>query len=287
MVTKSVARRNLHALAGKRFALPGHPASREEKLRCEFADHFDPQGPVEMMWVADIAHCCAVIEVIRAQIAAVRVQQIKDTLAALFAYPDLRIEDEEVDGEAQFLEMYRPDFDAMRHAGFVAEAGTSLLDDPVFANLLGRISPQQAMQITLLQGSLHEEMRERDRLVRQIDRTRREVMRHAVDMAEAQHRAQCAGYVIAGLGAYLEAQAGDGTSRIPGDSDAGNERDSEAGDVPTENAPMENALAATMLTVDGDVGDAETADACTSDAQVADALTGDIETGDVLAEEHA
>lgn len=287
MVTKSVARRNLHALAGKRMPLPGHPAFREEKLRSEFADHFDPQGSVEMMWVADIAHCCTVIEVIRAQIAAVRLQQIKDTLAALFAYPDLRIEDEEVDGEVRFLEMCRPDFDAMRHANFVAEAGTSLLDDPLFASLLGRVSPQQAMQITLLQGSLHEEMRERDRIVRQIDRTRREVMRDAVDMAEAQHRAHCEGYVIAGLGAYLEAQRGDADCRILVVSDAGNERDSEAGAVPAENALAADPLAANMLTVEGDVGDAETGDACTSDAQVSDGQTGNAETGDVLTGELA
>ena len=48
----------------------------------------------------------------------------------------------------------------------------------------------ELQQLRTLQQMLHSELRERDRLINQIDRRRRQAMRDAIEWAEAERRAK-------------------------------------------------------------------------------------------------
>jgi hypothetical protein len=70
--------RRLNLLAGRRPPLPGHYHLREEGLRLKLAECFEPVNAIEMLWVADIAYCCAAIEMYRVQVAGFRMRILKE-----------------------------------------------------------------------------------------------------------------------------------------------------------------------------------------------------------------
>lgn len=102
MSRKSRVISQANLLAGTRHPLPGQSADHEERLRAELAGYFVPDGPVEAMWVADIAYCMSEIEVLRAQIAGFRMiameQAYKDTLQVVnleaVNWPDMGLDEQ-------------------------------------------------------------------------------------------------------------------------------------------------------------------------------------------------
>lgn len=77
MTYKSSLSRNARLKSGSRPAMPGQDPMREEELRIELAQEFQPAGLVEQVWVEDIAYRIAAIEVIRAQIAGCRMRFVE------------------------------------------------------------------------------------------------------------------------------------------------------------------------------------------------------------------
>lgn len=190
MSNKSALTRKANKLAGARLPLPGQSHNRETSLRAELSDYFVPDGPVEIIWVADIAYCMASIEVIRVQIAGFRMIKLKQAYRDLIEPNDFF--DEVLPGEG--LSKGKPDdwgrYDGLAEAGFIPPWNETFLDNPAFAELLGAISGQDAGRLRLLEQMLVDQAKERDRIINQIDRRRRQAMRDAIEQAEARHRAE-------------------------------------------------------------------------------------------------
>jgi hypothetical protein len=75
-------------------------------------------------------------------------------------------------------------------AGFTAAYNSTLLDDDVFAILLGSVSTPDIEQSRKLQQLMHDERKERDRIINQLERRRRNAMRDAIERAEESRRAE-------------------------------------------------------------------------------------------------
>lgn len=180
--------RRMNLLAGSRPPLPGHYNTREASLRTELVECFEPVNTMELLWVADIAYCTAAIELCRAQIAGFRMHMFRQAFENEF-------KSETVPGFPEFnrVSMFSPDeqADLARFAAqnFEARKDDDMLSETSFAMLLGVMSGHNVQQLRLLQQLLHDETRERDRLVNQIDRRRRQAMRDAIEVAEAKQRA--------------------------------------------------------------------------------------------------
>lgn len=169
-----------------RLPLPGQDPAREAQLLARLTDQFKPVGPVEEMWVEDVAWCSAHIEYIRAMIAAHKKRCIERAAhERQTTAPDLTMDDTKGDApalgsrEQLFLELFQ-------EQGYSPVAGGSYLANPTFAGLLGDFSEKEQQQMRELQGMLHEEHRERDRIIHQIHRTRQQDMVEAVAVLEAQ-----------------------------------------------------------------------------------------------------
>ena len=177
--------RRLNLLAGRRPPLPGHYHLREEGLRLELAECFEPVNAIEMLWVADIAYCCAAIEMYRVQVAGFRMRILKE--ARHDRASQGCAEDAVYSGsDRQYLaQLAGKDFHPPKNEPAISRDS--------FAALLGQVSPFELGGLRMLQQLLHDETKERDRLVNQIDRRRRLAMRDAIELAEAKQRAGAAG----------------------------------------------------------------------------------------------
>jgi|GEM_PF-4852390 len=185
---KSELTRRMNLLAGTRPTLPGHHNTREANLRTELAECFEPVNTMELLWVADIAYCTAAIEYYRVQIAGFRIYKFRKALKD-------ELEKDDMPDFPGFnrLSMYSPEEQAglARFAAqnFEASRDEDMLAETHFAMMLGTMTGYELQQLRSLQQLLHDETRERDRLVNQIDRRRRQAMRDAIEIAEANERA--------------------------------------------------------------------------------------------------
>lgn len=173
--------RRLNLLAGQRPPLPGHYHLRETNLRLELAACFEPANAIEMLWVADIAYCTAAMEMYRAQIAGFRMRALK-TARSEYAH--------EGHGEnGVYSKADRQELAALAARNFQAEKNEPVLANSSFATLLGHNSREDLTSLRLLQQLLHDETKERDRLVNLRDRRRRLAARDVIEWAEAKERA--------------------------------------------------------------------------------------------------
>jgi hypothetical protein len=188
-ISKAAVTRKLNQLGGVRPTLPGHDHDREASLRAELAADFKPVGAVEMLWLADIAYCTAVIEVIRAQMNGLRLRMVEEACRQIIA----ALRHSMPDDMAPASEYSQEDLDeltAMVERGFVAPWHGTFLNKPVFTSLLARASKSDIDTLRTLQLSLHEETKERDRIINQLDRRRRNAMRDAIELAEEARRVE-------------------------------------------------------------------------------------------------
>lgn len=175
---------------GSRLPGPGQDPLREEEWRSELTEEFRPEGLIEHIWVEDIAYRQAVIEVIRAQIAGFRIGAMHRSYLALLSAVDRRLET--ADDERVKMAFYPDDLVMLEQnwaRDFCVSKLRSDLERKPFAKLLGDMAPRDLAQLRQLQLYEHEEVRERDRIVNQLERRRRLVMRHAIEMVEARRRA--------------------------------------------------------------------------------------------------
>lgn len=190
MSRKSPVISQANLLAGTRHPLPGQSADHEERLRAELAGYFVPDGPVEAMWVADIAYCMSEIEVLRAQIAGFRMiameQAHRDSLQ-VGNWPDIGLYEQSSGNQKE-----RAWREIMAGNGFIAPSA-SWLDQPAFTGLLGAMSSQKAGHLRMLEQMMFELARERDRIVNQIERRRRQAMRDAIEKAQARYQVEIDG----------------------------------------------------------------------------------------------
>jgi hypothetical protein len=170
-----------------RLPLPGQCQDYEARLREELIEQFKPADAFEEMWIEDIAYCSVAIEHDRAMIAAFRLACLK------------RIQENLTKPEDAFMagSMATPVLDPRQEAllGLFEEQnlmpvnGVSYLANPTFAMLLGQLTSREHYQLRQLQMLVHQEMMERDRLINQLKRTRRQAMRDAIECAELASRA--------------------------------------------------------------------------------------------------
>ncbi|MEO7914551.1 MAG: hypothetical protein ABIR23_04180 [Novosphingobium sp.] len=207
-LTKGETTRRLNLIAGHRPSLPGHPAHREEDLRRDIAEHFAPVNAIEMLWVADIAYCTATIEVLRAQISGFKARLVRDAYQKLSADKEwnpqastslrsgVRNPMESASDGVIYAEGERHWLDDFAESNFQMADSKTALNSAAFAMVLSSMDRPNADQLRMLQQSLHDETRERDRLVSQFDRRRRQAMRDTIEWAEAKRRAGAAGVVL-------------------------------------------------------------------------------------------
>lgn len=208
MIDKSAATakgritRKTNQLAGPRMALPGHHHLREELLRAELIADFAPANRIEAIWVGDIAYCMAAIEHKRAQIAALHHLALRKTYQAISAPEPLHIPGDKVTpprfDEAAYPSQLRAEMDDYAASGFRARVPGTLLESEAFASLLGSLAARDMAVLRMLRQDLDLQTRERDRIINQIDRRRREAMRAAIERSEAHRRARAAGEPDAG-----------------------------------------------------------------------------------------
>lgn len=200
MTSKAAHRRKMHALQGTRRSLPGVACNLEFFYRTEIAAQFEPRNFVHTLWVCDIAYCCSAIDLLTAQLTAVRRQQLSQACSSIRSAEELRVAMEIGPEEAIFSPQGYNRLDQLEIDDFEAKGNKSLFDSHVFNVLLARTAELKALiQVRELQLQLHQERKERDRLLNQITRSQRDAARHAVEMAEAKHRASLDGYEIMGL----------------------------------------------------------------------------------------
>jgi hypothetical protein len=188
-IAKAATTKKMNQLAGARLSLPGHNAHRETALRLELTASFKPQDTGEMLWVHDIAYCTTGMEVTAAQIAALQRRHLAWACsAALSETPPAS----ELGGSHTFE--YSPQerewLQAFADGEFTASYNHTLLNDATFASLLGSVSKGDIETLRMLQQLLHDERKERDRIINQLERRRRNAMRDAIELAEEARRKQ-------------------------------------------------------------------------------------------------
>lgn len=195
MTFKRNLARQARLKAGSRPSLPGQDPMREEEWRIELTERYQPDGPFEQMWIEEVAYRQAVIEVIRAQIAGLRLRLVHSALEDIAR----RVADAEeprklgVDLASDISPMEREALEKWARAGTMPMALTNFLHDPLFAWLLGRADTKAAYLLRQLQIHEHEEVRERDRIINQFERRRRQKVWDAVELVEARRRAGLSG----------------------------------------------------------------------------------------------
>jgi hypothetical protein len=179
----------MNQLAGARLSLPGHNGHRETALRLELTASFKPQDTGEMLWVHDIAYCTAGMEVTAAQIAALQRRHVARACSA--ALSETRPASE-LGGfqTSEYSPQEREWLQAFADGEFTAPYKRTLLNDATFASLLGSVSKGDIETLRMLQQLLHDERKERDRIINQLEQRRRNAMRDAIELAEEARRKQ-------------------------------------------------------------------------------------------------
>lgn len=194
---KGYTTRKTNQLAGARIALPGQPNSREAELRADLIADFKPTNIPEKIWIGDLAHCMAAIEVKRAQIAGFYQVRLRETAREIVT-PNVLHNPEDPLSPAPFShsDFTKEERDAARFlvtCNFRPCGLPTLLDREEFAVLIGSLTAGDAAQLRQLEAALHETMRERDRIINQIERRRQQALRDAIALAEERRRARAAG----------------------------------------------------------------------------------------------
>lgn len=187
-IAKAAVTKKMNHLAGARLCLPGHSSSREQLIRADLTASFKPTSAAEMIWVNDIAYCTVMIEFIAAQIAALQTRQVASAYSAAVA--ERMPEEREFGGDDVYSAKDKACLTTYAEAGFTGSYNRSLLDDHLFASLLGRVSSSDVEMSRKLQQLMHDERKERDRIINQLERRRRNAMRDAIEQAEESRRAE-------------------------------------------------------------------------------------------------
>jgi len=197
MTIKPNLARRARLAAGSRPSLPGQDPLREEELRLELSEELQPRNRFEQMWIEDIAHRMAMIEVIRAQTAGLRMRLVSETIARLRKRRGNVLDrptDDIADLECFYADDLGPDelaaLQRWADIGLIPEPRSDYLADEQFAWLLGNLGPQEAQALRYFQILELEELRERDRIIRQLERRRRQEVVDAVRVTEARQRAK-------------------------------------------------------------------------------------------------
>jgi len=186
MMSTPPRKRRAREVQPVRLPLPGQDPAREAHHLARLTEAFKPVGPVEEMWVEDVAWCSANIEYFRGMIAAHRTRCIENAdYQRRTAAPPMGTEKAETHAPPP-SDRDQMHFDLFQTHGYSPPAGVSYLGNAAFASLLGAASEREQQQMRELQAMLHEEHRERDRIIRQIYRTRQQDMAEAVAVLEAQ-----------------------------------------------------------------------------------------------------
>ena len=164
-----------------RPALPGQDPGRVEQLLGQLAQELMPRDAIERLWLADIAYLTVRIEYFRAglrgyyaarQRAHLNPDQIETNFTDLFPSTDSSIGDE------------RRELRGFEGDDFEPQPGETHLDEPAFTRMLGRVIEANLETIVRLNEVETRLLRERDRVIIQFDRRRRDAVRAAVENAE-------------------------------------------------------------------------------------------------------
>lgn len=169
-----------------RLPLAGQSSDYEARMRQSLIASFKPADPVEEMWIEDIAYCAVAIEHDRAMIAAFLLACLRRVHAEL-TRPKGPFETESVRAN-NLTQMEVNWLHAFEDLHFTPRSGNSFLDDHHFAMLLGQLTSRERYQLRQLQTMLHQELMERDRIINQLQRSRRQAMFDALEIAERASR---------------------------------------------------------------------------------------------------
>ncbi len=169
-----------------RLPLAGQCADHEARLREKLIEQFKPTDAFEEMWIEDIAYCSVAIEHDRALIAAfvhACVQRIHAGMTSTI--PEFAV------GEGLSTPLdpaQRAWLATFEEQNFTPVNGVSYLGERHFVALLGQLAKRDHYQLRHLQLMLQEELVERDRVINQLKRSRRQAMIDAIEFAELEAR---------------------------------------------------------------------------------------------------
>jgi hypothetical protein len=169
-----------------RLPLAGQCSDHEARMREKLIEQFKPADAFEEMWIEDIAYCSVAIEHDRALIAAfvhACVRRVHANLTS--AIPKFAVGEglsTPLDpAQAAWLDMFEAQ-------NFTPVNGVSYLGERHFVALLGQLGRRDHYQLRQLQMMLQQELAERDRLINQLKRSRRQAMIDAIEFAELEAR---------------------------------------------------------------------------------------------------
>jgi hypothetical protein len=159
-----------------RPVLPGQDPGRVETLVVMLSLEFQPSGMIEQLWLEDIAYLTARIEYFRAGLRGFYAEVQRADIGA--SVHRSRFERDAYEGERQELS-------ELQANDFQPEYGKTHLDDPTFTRHLGYVIGSNLAMIQRLDDTEQRLLRERDRMIAQFDRRRRNAVRDAIESAEA------------------------------------------------------------------------------------------------------
>ena len=164
-----------------RPALPGQDPGRVEQLLWQLAQELMPRDAIEQLWLADIAYLTVRIEYFRA---AIRGYYAARQRAHINPYR-ICIDIGELSEPTEFsADEEREELRGLEDDDFEPQPGKSHLDEPAFTRMLGRVVAANLETIVRLDEVETRLLRERDRVIAQFDRRRRDAVRSAVEDAE-------------------------------------------------------------------------------------------------------
>jgi hypothetical protein len=218
-IEKAAMTKKMNVIAGARPPLPGQHHLHENFLRAELTAFLNPADLAEIIWIIDMARCQASIEVLDAQMAGMRLRQVKSAHAARGDWDyNAHFGQQGEDEIDPAVRRERARLDDYASRGFTAPYKKTFLGDDAFGGLLGQSGRSELENIRLLQQIRHNEAKERDRLFNQLSRRRRQAMRDAILAAEDQRRAAVFDVILGGLqgdrGAAEQSEAGHSDANV-------------------------------------------------------------------------
>lgn len=165
-----------------RLPLAGQCSDHEARMREKLIEHFKPADPVEELWIEDIAYCSVAIEHDRAMIAAF-LQRCLNRAHEELTGPNIALGYVDTD-PTPLTQSQLSSLEWVNERCFTPRDGQTFLDHQHFAMLLGRLTQREHYQLRQLQMMLHQELVERDRLINQFQRSRRQAIFDAIELAE-------------------------------------------------------------------------------------------------------
>lgn len=169
-----------------RLPLAGQCSDHEARVRETLIERFHPADPFEEMWIEDIAYCTVAIEHDRAMITAflhICMNRAYEELTG----PNIALGYVDTD-PTPLTQSQLSSLEWVNERCFTPRDGQTFLDHQHFAMLLGRLTKREHYQLRQLQLMLHEEMMQRDRIIIQFQRSRRQAMLDAIEFAELASR---------------------------------------------------------------------------------------------------